>query len=194
MAAKRRTKNKKATNPNRRGGAPKGNQNAVGNAGGRPGKYNPELHPLIAAAMAQAGCPDAYIAKALGIAMSTFHLWRSTYVEFSDALTQGAEVINQALRRTMLQKALGYSYETQKVTQKGLVVTVTEHLPPSDAMLKWLGKNRMPEEFSDEKKATISLDLEHAKSLQKMNERVLLRRATEAKVVTPPKLIEHEPA
>jgi hypothetical protein len=40
------------------------------------------------------------------------------------------EQVDKALETTAIQRALGYSYETQKAFQTGVRMTVTETLPP----------------------------------------------------------------
>jgi uncharacterized protein YjcR len=95
--------------PKLKTGAPEGNKNALGNDGGRPSPYEPELHSGIARAMALAGNPDYLIAKALGVAISTFYLWKAEHVEFSEALLMGKEVANEALRQTAWQRAMGFA-------------------------------------------------------------------------------------
>jgi hypothetical protein len=132
------------TNP---GGAPKGNRNAIGNKGGRPGSYNPKLHPQIAEAMASVGAPESAIARQLGIATVTLWRWKLKHVEFCNALALGKERANEALEALALQLALGYSYETQKAFSNGVVVTITETMSPSERMLEFLLRTRLPKEY-----------------------------------------------
>lgn len=68
-------------------------------------------------------------------------------------------MINKALRNTAIQRTLGYSYETEKTFQNGIKVKVTENMPPSEGMLKFLLKDRLPKEFSDEKRHKHTLEI-----------------------------------
>jgi hypothetical protein len=142
--------------------------------------------------MAAAGCPDAYIARALGIAMSTFHLWRASYVEFSDALKQGKEVIDEALQRTAIQRALGYSYETEKAFQTGVVVTITETLPPNEKMLEFLLRSRDPDQYGDKAKHELSISEGLKKLLEEKSEQSKLQRAERARLINA-KAVEYKP-
>jgi hypothetical protein len=45
--------------------------------------------------------------------------------------------MDKALEATALQRALGYSYETEKAFQTGVRMTVTETLPPNEFLLKF---------------------------------------------------------
>lgn len=141
---------------------------------GRPSKYDPSFAG-IAQAMAAAGAPEYVIAAHLEISPTTMWSWKAEHPEFLKALALGKEVIDHALRATMIQRALGYSYETQKAFQTGVVVTITETLPPSESMLKFLGMNRMPAEFSDEKKITLTGDEVYQRALERMNQIVQQR-------------------
>jgi hypothetical protein len=68
--------------------APKGNQNAKGNRGGRPTLYKP-AYAAQAAKACQAGFTDQELADLFGVAVSTISAWKAEHVEFSDALKPG---------------------------------------------------------------------------------------------------------
>ena len=83
------------------------------------------------------------MARVLEISPSTFSLWKTQYSAFSKALEHGREACNGALEATAAQRALGYSYETEKAFQTGVRMTVTETMPPDPNMLKFLMERRM---------------------------------------------------
>ena len=56
---------------------------------------------------------------------------------------------NGALEATAVQRALGYSYETEKAFQTGVRMTVTETMPPDPNMLKFLLERRMPDKYRE---------------------------------------------
>ena len=58
---------------------------------------------------------------------------------------------NGALEATAVQRALGYSYETEKAFQTGVRMTVTETMPPEPSMLKFLLERRMPDKYREVK-------------------------------------------
>lgn len=75
-----------------------------GNPAGRPSSYDPDVHCPIARAMASTGNPDNLIAQAMGVAPSTFYLWKAMHAEFSECLEMGKEVALKALKRTAWQR------------------------------------------------------------------------------------------
>lgn len=143
---------------------------------GRPSPYDPETHPAIAQAMTAAHSPEYAIAAHFGISPTTMWAWKAVHPEFLKALDLGKAEQVKALKATALQRALGYSYETQKAFQTGVVVTITETIPPSEKMLQYLLNNMSPEEFSSEKKLTLSADEAFVTYLEEMNKRAMLKR------------------
>ena len=91
------------------------------------------------------------MARILEISPSTFSLWKTQYSAFSKALEYGREACNGALEATAVQRALGYSYETEKAFQTGVRMTVTETMPPDPNMLKFLLERRMPDKYREVK-------------------------------------------
>jgi len=80
------------------------------------------------------------------------------------------------------------SYETQKAFQTGVVVTITETLPPSDKMLAFLLERLLPNEYGQKKHIELSADDAFLKFLEKMEQDNQLERSDNARV------IEHIPA
>lgn len=136
--------------------------------GGRPSKYNPELHPQLAEAWANAGRTEEQIAEKCGVAPSTLALWKNEHPEFSEALKRGKEEPDDNVVRSLYQRAIGYSYPSEKL----LVVSdgrgegshieredITEHCPPDvTACIFWL-KNRRPNEWRDKHELAIPAGL-----------------------------------
>lgn len=154
---------------------------------GRIPTYQSELHCSLARPMAQLGASDHSIAHALGIGISTFHQWRHRYPEFAGACSLPRAVVNEALKRAAVQRALGYSYEIERVLcrRDGSIVriTATKHVPPSVEMLRWLLKNHCPEEYQDKRKEESpgdAADRVFLKALEDMNAKVLAERFTRA--------------
>ena len=99
---------------------------------GRPSEYNGEETCKLAKNMARAGLSHTMMARIFGIAPSTFSLWKAQHPAFLKALEQGTEQVDKALEATAIQRALGYSYETEKAFQTGVRMTVIETLPPNE--------------------------------------------------------------
>ncbi|NLS19892.1 hypothetical protein HGP16_25470 [Rhizobium sp. P40RR-XXII] len=83
---------------------PKGNKNALGNKGGRPGTYNPSYCARVIA-LGKAGKSQVQIAVALDVARSTLQSWADQHIEFSAALTR-AKQCEQAWWEDMGQNGL----------------------------------------------------------------------------------------
>src|SRR5215212_3772494 len=105
--------------------APKGNQYAKGNKGGRSTLYKPDF-----AAQAEVVARD----------------------EFRQALKAGQDAADDRVERTLYQKALGFTKEVVKpmMGKNGIeLVRYTETVDPdTTSIIFWL-KNRKPEEWRD---------------------------------------------
>lgn len=108
-------------------------------------KFKPD-YVRQAERMAHAGLTDKEIADVLGVAQSTFYLWRHEFPEFAAALKVGKEAADDRVERALYQRAVGYSFESEKVMQfEGEVVRAdtVEHIPPDvKAAEYWLNNRR----------------------------------------------------
>ena len=88
--------------------------------------------------------------------------------------------LNGALEATALQRALGYSYETEKAFQTGVRMTVTETMPPDPNMLKFLLERRMPDKYREVKEVqhTHNAGALFQAFLKRMDERAKQHRTT----------------
>ena len=118
---------------------------------GRPTKYDPKSTPKLVRGMAKQGLSEGMMARVLEISPSTFSLWKTQHSAFSKALEYGREACNGALEATACQRALGYSYETEKAFQTGVRMKVTETMPPDPNLLKFLLERRIPERYREVK-------------------------------------------
>ena len=122
--------------------------------GGRPSKYEAEWKdklPVIQG-WARDGLVDEQIASNMGISTSTLYDWKKKYLEFSEALKKGKEVVDREVENALLKRALGYQYTEVKTEylDDGVKVTKTvkEVIPDTTAQIFWL-KNRKPEQWRD---------------------------------------------
>jgi hypothetical protein len=134
--------------------APKGNQNAVGNkGGGRPSTYEPKF-AKIAAKLCELGATDADLAEALGVGSTTIRQWAAAHVEFSAALKIGKGVVDDRVERSLLHRALGYTYDAVKIfmpagASEPVHAPYRHHVPPdTTACIFWL-KNRRSQQWRD---------------------------------------------
>ncbi len=127
-------------------------------AGGRPPKYNPDLHPKLAEAYAWGGATEEEIAQRLDVSVTTIANWKNQHPEFLDALTRGKQTPDDKVERSLYERATGYSFPSEKIMavsdgkDKGSHierVSITEHSPPDvTACIFWL-KNRRKDKWRD---------------------------------------------
>jgi hypothetical protein len=121
------------------------------NKGGRPTKYVP-AYAKIAAQMCKLGATDADLAAAFGVTTVTIWNWQSRYPEFFNALRVGKGKPDDKVERSLYQRAVGYSYSTEKIFHHQGTITraqCIEHVPPDPGAAKiWL-TNRRSEQWRD---------------------------------------------
>ena len=126
--------------------------------GGRPTKYKPE-YARIARTMCNMGATDAELADAFEVKVSTIWRWTSSHPEFCSALKVDKGEYDERIKRSLAQRALGYSYDAVKIFHPAgapapVYAPYREHVPPDPGAAKiWLC-NRQPEEWRDRKELT----------------------------------------
>jgi len=124
---------------------------------GRPSGYKPE-YARVAAKLCKLGATDPDLAEAFGVNTTTIWRWTSAHEDFCNALKVGKAHADDKVERSLFQKAVGYTYDSEKVFQfQGEVVRAQtrEHVPPdTTACIFWL-KNRRRDDWRDK------LDHEH---------------------------------
>jgi hypothetical protein len=96
--------------------------------------------------MARRGFTRSEIAELLEVNRVTLRRWEATYPELAAALSKGSRVADDRVVRSLYERAVGYSFESEKVfcNKDGVVTRVPciEHMPPDvTACIFWL-KNR----------------------------------------------------
>lgn len=128
---------------------------------GRPSGYKPE-YARVAAKLCKLGATDPDLAEALGVNTTTIWRWASAHEDFCNALKVGKAQADDKVERSLYQKAIGYTFDSEKVFQfQGEIVRAktVEHVPPdTTACIFWL-KNRRTAEWRDK------VDHEHAGSM-----------------------------
>lgn len=98
---------------------------------------------------ARDGLTNEQIAYNMGIAVSTLYEWQNAFVEISEALKKGKEVVDREVENALLKRALGYSYTEEIYENDSLVKKVVKHVQPDvTAQIFWL-KNRKPQVWRD---------------------------------------------
>ena len=129
-------------------------------------KYKTYVEPklFLVQMWARDGLKDEQIAYNLGIALSTFYVYKQKHQEFSDALKKGKEVADYEVENALFKKALGYTvvvkkaFKLKEVIVKDGVRKEKEkieyaddevHIPAdTGAQIFWL-KNRRPDKWRD---------------------------------------------
>lgn len=98
---------------------------------------------------ARDGLTDEQIAKNMGISAATLYNWKRDYLEISEALKKGKEVVDFEVENALLKKALGYKTKEMKLTRDGQLIEMEREVPGDvTAQIFWL-KNRRPDKWRD---------------------------------------------
>lgn len=118
---------------------------------GRATDYKPE-YAAQAAKLSALGATDMEIGDFFGVDTRTIYRWRNVHEDFCQAVTCGKDKADERVQRSLFNRAVGYTYESEKVFQfQGQIVRTptVEHVPPDpSAAMNWL-KNRRPQEWRD---------------------------------------------
>lgn len=112
---------------------------------GRDTTFKPE-YIAQAAKLAKLGATDFEIAEFFDVSDRTLRNWKHEHEGFRDSLQLGKDEADNRVERALYQRAVGYSYETEKVMQfEGEIVRAdtVEHMPPDvKAAEYWLNNRR----------------------------------------------------
>lgn len=98
---------------------------------------------------ARDGLTDEQIAKNMGISAATLYNWKRDYLEISDTLKRGKEVVDFEVENALLKKALGYKTKEMKLTRDGQLIEMEREVSGDvTAQIFWL-KNRKPDKWRD---------------------------------------------
>lgn len=118
---------------------------------GRPTEFKPEFCEQ-AAKLCALGATDFELADFFGVDTRTIYRWKNTIEEFCQSVTCGKEKADERVERALFNRAVGYSFESEKVFQfQGEVVRAptVEHVPPDPSAAKLWLTNRRPEAWRD---------------------------------------------
>ncbi|MCW3117970.1 MAG: hypothetical protein JWM28_2052 [Chitinophagaceae bacterium] len=132
-------------------GAPKGNKNAIGNAGGAPTKYIKE-YARQAERLCLLGATDIELASFFEVGERTINDWKKKHVEFLQALKRGKDYADAIVAEKLFQRATGYTHpdiDIRVIRGKVRKIDLIKHYPPDTvAAIFWL-KNRKKEKWRD---------------------------------------------
>lgn len=119
--------------------------------GGRPTKYQVR-YAKEALKLCKLGALDRELCEFFEVSEPTLNLWKIEHPEFSKALKVGKAEPDERVKRSLYQRACGYSHPDVHISNFQGAITVTpiiKHYPPdTTACIFWL-KNRCKEEFRD---------------------------------------------
>lgn len=123
---------------------------------GRPSDYRPE-YAEQAAKLCALGATDMELADFFEVNTITIYRWRNVHEEFCKAVTCGKELCDERVARSLYNRAVGYTFESEKVFQhQGAIIRAPtrEHVAPDPgAAMNWL-KNRQPDKWRDKQEIT----------------------------------------
>jgi hypothetical protein len=124
---------------------------------GRPSKFKPEFVQQ-AEKLAALGATDREAAEFFGVDERTLNRWKHTEPGFCQSLNVGKETADARVVQSLYRRAVGYSFDSEKVFQfQGVIVRAetVEHVPPdTTAGIFWL-KNRDPESWRDKSEVEV---------------------------------------
>lgn len=146
---------------------------------GRPSPYKPEFADQ-ARKLARLGATDIEIADFFEVDVRTIYRWKHSNEDFCQALIAGKDALDERVVRSLYQRAVGYTFESEKLFRfedKVIRAETLEHVPPDPgAAMSWL-KNRRPAEWRERVEVNHMHDLTDRDVLARHEE--LMRRALE---------------
>lgn len=118
---------------------------------GRPTEYRPEFAEQ-AAKLCALGATDYELAEFFSVDTVTIYRWKNTRDDFCNAVTCGKEKADERVARALFNRAVGYTFESEKVFQhQGQVVraSTVEHVPPDPSAAKLWLTNRRPDQWRE---------------------------------------------
>lgn len=122
------------------------------NKGGRPSSYAPGFVEVARRLCDKLGATDMDLARWFEVDERTIRRWRVEHPEFAAACKLGKDPADDRVERSLYHRAVGYTYEAEKIYCEGGKVTrvpYIEHVPPDAwSAFKWL-INRRPDTWRD---------------------------------------------
>lgn len=139
---------------------------------GRPTAFKVEFVEQ-ARQLCELGATDIEIADFFKVNVATIYRWRNTLPEFCEAVRAGKDAADERVERSLYQRAVGYTFESEKVFQfQGQIVRAEtrEHVPPDPgAAFNWL-KNRRGDTWRDKQEVQHSGGVKHTYDLDNLDE------------------------
>jgi hypothetical protein len=142
--------------------APRRKKQGVRRSAGRPSAFRADFVEQ-ARKLCALGATDFELGEFFKVDTSTIYRWKNTNAKFCEAVKVGKEKADDRVERSLFNRAVGYSFESEKVFQfQGQIVRAktVEHVPPDPgAAFNWL-KNRRGDVWRDKQQHELSGSLE----------------------------------
>lgn len=131
----------------------------MGNAG-QPTLYREEF-AAQAEELCLGGATDMELAEFFQVNVRTIYNWKHSQPKFFQALKVGKDALDDRVERSLYQRAVGYSFDSEKVFHfQGMITRapVVEHVPPDPgAALSWL-KNRRGDKWREKSEVDVNIN------------------------------------
>jgi len=126
--------------------------------GGRPPTYNSSFAEQ-AGKLCKLGATDMELADFFKVSVGCINQWKLIHPEFHESIKVAKEPADERVKRSLYNRAVGYSYETKKIFNgPGGVVEVPDivHVPPDTTAQQFWLRNRCKDEFRDKQETTVT--------------------------------------
>ncbi len=127
---------------------------------GRPSAYQKKFAKQ-AEELCMHGATDMELAEFFKVDVRTIYNWKHSHPDFFQALKVGKDALDDRVERSLYQRAVGYSFDSEKVFHfQGMITRapVIEHVPPDPgAALSWL-KNRRGEKWREKSEVDVNIN------------------------------------
>lgn len=125
---------------------------------GRPNKYETHVRPRLDDIKQMAlTMTDKEIAQALGVGHSAWCTYKEQYSELSEIIKESRQTLVSSLKRTLIEKAKGYTYSEKRITRQNGEITeeveYIKHSPPDVAAINLLLKNYDKDNWANDPQA-----------------------------------------
>lgn len=125
---------------------------------GRPTSYRPEYAEL-AYKFSLLGASDVRMAELFNVSVATISNWKNDYPEFLEALTEGKDIADANVAKSLYHRALGYEHPEDDIRAiNGEIVitpTIKRYPPDTGAATMWL-KNRQSSTWRDKVETAVT--------------------------------------
>lgn len=127
---------------------------------GRPSAYQKKFAKQ-AEELCMHGATDMELAEFFNVDVRTIYNWKHSHPDFFQALKVGKDALDDRVERSLYQRAVGYSFDSEKVFHFQGIITrapVIEHVPPDPgAALSWL-KNRRGDKWREKSEVDVNIN------------------------------------